>query len=172
MKQTLNIMEMIKIPKEEWLEDGPVLPIEFSRISSDGRVTLVIDKEAEPISVLWAKMKQDSLMDAVYLLAKREGTKCENIHNVAVDETANDDSKKIIIRWLEEKEFDAAIWTGLKPKGEGGGRPSDDEIIKHLKNLNECDKRRAEEYIRRAPEQITTAYRTKIEKEFGWIPID
>jgi len=29
----------------EWQQGGPVLPIEFSRISSDGRLTLVIDTQ-------------------------------------------------------------------------------------------------------------------------------
>lgn len=163
----------LNIQKEKWLEDGPVLPIEFSRISSDGRVTLVIDKQAASVNVLWAEMEQDNQKEAVCLLAKREGTKCENIHSVAVDETTNDDIKTIIINWLKETGFDAAIWTGLTPKEENSKkRPSDVEIVKHLKNLDECDKKRAGEYIRRAPAQITTAYRTRIEKEFGWTPID
>lgn len=29
--------------QSEWNEDGPTLPIAFSRISKDGRLTLVID---------------------------------------------------------------------------------------------------------------------------------
>jgi hypothetical protein len=29
----------------DWKRGGPVLPIEFSRVSSDGRLTLVIDEQ-------------------------------------------------------------------------------------------------------------------------------
>ena len=30
--------------KGQWKKNGPVLPIEFSRVSRDGRLTLVIDE--------------------------------------------------------------------------------------------------------------------------------
>ena len=35
-----------------WTDGGPILPIEFSRISDDGRLTLVIDDVMEPMCQL------------------------------------------------------------------------------------------------------------------------
>ena len=40
---------------------GPMLPIEFSRVALDGRVTLVIDPEAAPIRTFWAPLAVESL---------------------------------------------------------------------------------------------------------------
>ena len=37
-----------------WKEDGPILPIEFARISKDGRLTLVITKNGTKVPVLYA----------------------------------------------------------------------------------------------------------------------
>ena len=46
--------------RNKWYEDGPILPIEFSRISDDGRVTLIIDKSGTPVRTLWALMTSTS----------------------------------------------------------------------------------------------------------------
>lgn len=37
----------LKIKTEDWFSGGPILPIEFVRISTDKRVTLVIDEESK-----------------------------------------------------------------------------------------------------------------------------
>src|SRR5690348_5301348 len=34
--------------QREWFKDGPFAPIEFTRKSTDGRITLVIDPSAHP----------------------------------------------------------------------------------------------------------------------------
>jgi hypothetical protein len=49
--------------------------------------------------------------------------------------------------------------------------PTSDEIVAYLGNLPSEKKKRAEEYIRRAPPQIDTPYRRRIEAEFGWTPV-
>ncbi len=167
----------LKIPKSKWNVGGPFLQIEFSRISSDDRVTLVIDENAEvkEVRVLWAKLKNvNNLDDAIYLLAKREGTKCKNIHysiNGKIHKDVSGRNKKKIVMWQERKKLDVVIWTGLKPKNRSGNRRSSvDDIIQHLNSLDQCDKKRAEEYIRRTPIQIDTIYRKRIEAEFNWTP--
>jgi hypothetical protein len=40
----------------EWNENVPPLPIEYARKSLDGRLTLVIWEQAQPVKTLWAKM--------------------------------------------------------------------------------------------------------------------
>ena len=45
---------------------------------------------------------------------------------------------------------------------------NDDNVISYLSNLDSDRKRRAEEYIRRAPRQIRTSMRSIIEERLGW----
>ena len=48
-----------------WKENGPVLPIEFARISKDGRLTLVITPNGTEVPTLYAVSSFDSLNLAV-----------------------------------------------------------------------------------------------------------
>ena len=41
-----------------WKENGPVLPIEFARISKDGRLTLVITPNGTEVPTLYAVMSR------------------------------------------------------------------------------------------------------------------
>src|SRR5580693_6858747 len=59
--------------RREWFKDGPFVPVEFARQSSDGRMTLVIDRRAAPIRVLWAHMVPVELSVARDALRDREG---------------------------------------------------------------------------------------------------
>src|SRR6266545_5049596 len=52
----------------QWFEDGPFVPIEFTRQSSDGRMTLVIDPRSARVRVLWAHMVPLDLGAAVRAL--------------------------------------------------------------------------------------------------------
>ena len=44
-----------------WKENGPVLPIEFARISQDGRLTLVITPNGTEVTTLYSVSSFDSL---------------------------------------------------------------------------------------------------------------
>jgi len=163
----------LNIPSEEWHEDGPALPVEFSRKSSDGRMTLIIDEQASPQVVLWAELKQEDLDDARCLLARREGTKFKNIHFARVGDSSGNSSEinSKVANWLKIKDLDVAIWTGLSYGG-NGERPGASQVIEHLQKLKGCGRERAEKYVRKAPVQIDTEYRRKIEAKLGWTPRD
>lgn len=158
--------------QNEWFQDGPLLPVEFTRKSDkgNGRITLIIDDAANPIRSLWALMTTNDLNVAKESLKDREGTSEENIHSVIANEKTDTPLKETIQKWLASKDLDAAIWTGLS-YFEKNIRPTIDDVLKHLKGLDYKAWKHAEEYIRKAPKQIDTDYRRRIEKEFGWTPI-
>ena len=54
-----------------WHTDGPQLPVEFTRVSSGERLTLVVTEGAPPVTILWAALAVSSLGDAMNALAKR-----------------------------------------------------------------------------------------------------
>lgn len=59
----------------DWQRGGPVLPIEFSRVSSDGRLTLVIDEaNGAEVATRYVVSARDKVSNAVEDLRKREGT--------------------------------------------------------------------------------------------------
>lgn len=63
----------------EWNTDGPLLPIEFARVSGGNRLTLVLVDNVPLQPALWAITRKASLAEAVTDLATREGTPASNI---------------------------------------------------------------------------------------------
>jgi hypothetical protein len=159
--------------RREWFADGPILPIEFTRKSNDGRLTLVISETAQPVRTLWALMATDNLETAKNSLMIREGISAANLNvsigAVSVIENTDDVIKNVIKNWAIELGLDAVIWTSLKSKfKEVGVAPSLEEAVFYLRSLDVNKRSIAEEYIRKAPKQIDTEFRRKFEIEFGW----
>jgi hypothetical protein len=160
--------------RREWFIDGPLLPIEFVRQSSDGRLTLVLTNSAKPVRTLWALMATEDLKDAKESLRVREGipkSKLEtSITSVLKDEEIADSIKQTIQNWLKTSNLDAAIWTSLPPKfnGEDDKEPTLTQAIEYLQTLDVNTRMTAEKYIRRSPKQIDTEFRRKFETVFGW----
>src|SRR5467141_640090 len=62
----------------KWFDDGPMLPIEFARQSSDGRITLVLVPPTFPfVRCLWKPMSVRKLTEARTALGHRESSKSE-----------------------------------------------------------------------------------------------
>ena len=159
-----------------WKENGPVLPIEFARISKDGRLTLVITPNGTDVPTLYAVSSFDSLDLAVLNLAVREGSGRKSIGYY--DKTKDEFSpiefpyKDNIKNWIQTSDFDAVIWTNLPEKlnleNMTKTEKDPDGRINYLQNLKGSESALAEEYIRNTPKQIATKYRTQIIKTLGW----
>lgn len=146
-----------------WLPDGPLLKLEFSRVSEtrDGALTLVIDDEnGEACPVSYVLSKRQELDDAVCDLRCRESTILKRIGFYQVDGTRAGkphvpDSIKI---WAFELQIDAVVWTGLSSnfQEKTGNDFSVGSAMDHLKNLSPEGKSQAKEYFSRAPDFIDT----------------
>jgi hypothetical protein len=76
-----------------------------------------------------------------------------------------------LAKWSESKDIKCVIWTNLSPKfNDIEGIPSEELIISYLQSLLGRERENAKEYVQRAPKQIDTQYRRKIEAVLGWEP--
>ena len=158
----------------DWGADGPYLPIEFTRESSDRRITLVLTPEVEDVRSLWTLLGVTSANDAVEALARRE--KCP-VSRIGLWTPASDDgsdSEMRIGRWARDQSFDGVVWTALGPgfQSSPGTVPSVEEVLSHLRSLTGTERDRAEAYVRKAPAQINTTYRGHIQAELDWLSVD
>jgi len=164
-----------------WNEDGPILPIEFTRISKDGRLTLVIIENGTKVPVLYTLSNYHNLEEAILNLAVREGSGRNSIGSY--DKSKDTFSSKFLFKdeiknWIKNTDFDAVIWTNLgenwnikNDKGDIVRQIEPERRIEYLKELKGHTSAIAEEYIRRTPHQIVTAFRKKIESELNWTVI-
>lgn len=157
----------------EWKPDGPALPIEFARQSRDKRITLVICDGAPAVTVLWAALDVKTLDDAKQALASREGVSQTNIkHSIGWWLPASASlhpGAAAVDKWAGARQIEGVVWTALKPKiGNDYRMPTCKEVIQHLVDLEGVERTAAEDYIRLAPRQIMTPYRTAIEQALGW----
>jgi len=168
-KRTLRIVG-------DWQPGGPVLPIEFSRISGDGRLTLVIDPQnGAPVTTLFARSEFENLNDAIANLRERENNPpTDRIGYVnLVASTERDYSRRhhpaacdVINAWAQAHDWQAVIWTALIPNFESNGRPSFSvsAAVAYVASLEGESKALALQYIQRAPAEVDTPVRRAIAK--------
>jgi len=146
------------------------LPIEFSRVSRDGRLTLVIDPlHGVPVATRFAPSAFTNLNDAIANLREREGTSSERIGYVnLVADTERDYSRRHhpvasddIKAWAQANGWQAVIWTALISNFESEGRPpfSVPAAVAYVNGLTGEAKARALEYLQRAPAEVDTPVR-------------
>lgn len=161
----------------EWHDDGPKLPLEFSRISKDARLTLVLDPDpaCTILPTLHRKSSRSCLMDAAADLRDRENTVIKHIGFVTTDGKTSSLSKypeqfnadDTVRAWLAKtKAYDAAVWTALPPNfGAQRKQFTNDAATDYLLALPEIVRTHAFDYIRKAPIQIATAFRRHLAKK-------
>jgi hypothetical protein len=161
----------------DWQADGPVLPLEFSRISESraGALTLVLDQQNGGASrVAWAYSKRTNVEEAVSDLMSREGTKeTRNIGRIDLrngEEYRGDERRTVTIAaWAREKGLSSVIWTGFPSNFEvKTGHPfSIATATIYLQSLNPEGRHKATEYIFSAPPFVQTKLRAALLRE-GW----
>lgn len=146
-----------------WLRGAPILLIEFSRVSSDGRLTLVIERDGMEIVTRFAVSWRSDLMDAVEDLRCREGpTRREYIGDVVAATHAEPRSiPERIAAWRTGAGLDAAMWTAPPAdfQEKQGVLFSVPVAIEYLTGLSGTKQQKAVEYIVCAPEKVQTPLR-------------
>jgi hypothetical protein len=159
---------------EPWQYDGPILRIEFSRVSCSrlGALTLVVDDECgSPVKVAWCRSTRQAIEDAICDLLSREGTTFENIGHVRVNPLhpplAGLPQQNVIIDWARQKNLDVVIWTALKSNFSKKTQRqfSVDAAVAYVKTLSPSGKAKAAEYVWRAPDFVQTPVRSALQQE-------
>lgn len=112
---------------------------------------------------------------AVIALEEREETLPKNRKKHIGIWTVSQDNPPLIEdlpAWAQENHVDAVVWTNLPRKfHESGICATAEEIVTYLGGLTGTKRENAEEYVRKAPVQIATAYREAIAESLGWTPL-
>lgn len=163
-----------------WRLNGPRLPIEFARISKDGRLTLVIYPDSEDQPTYWAVSEFKRLDEVRRNVSERERAKLADIHYIIRNgEAMRRITPGVMQRmkdWLvKHDDLQGVVWTGLrsnwKEKRERDFTPEDG--VQYLRELKPVGDRvstiydRAREYVRNTPPQIQTEVRRRMRAQ-GW----
>lgn len=160
-----------------WNRDGPMLPIEFARESAGRKITLVICKNAPGVQTLWTLLEAEDVAAAKQQLGLREfeAAKPKWIEvNIGFWDrwsgASHGEGERAIAAWADVRDLAGVVWTNLDFgfKVSRGVMPCAEEIVAHLLKLDGADRAAAEEYVRRAPDQIDTEYRRLIASELNW----
>lgn len=154
---------------QEWSLAGPILPLEFTRISETRKnaLTLVIDPtHGADCQVAYTVSTRRSPADAIADLRCREGTILKRIGSYVSGERAAN-LPPGIVDWAKERDFDAVVWTDLPSNfSELKKREfSIEAAIEHLQMLTPEGKAAAAEYIWRAPAFVNTKLRAALQTQ-------
>ena len=178
---------LVRDPRElktaaKFAADGPLLPVEFCRISADGRLTLAIDETFGAMCKTYAAPSAfDNLDAAVENLRLVEGA---SARGVGFADTASGKQSAVAVErhpqvvatiaaWAESLDYDAAIWTALASNfdrwGKGGEPFSLTAAIRYLETLERDDPvkfAQALAYVRDAPPEVETPVREEVAKRW------
>jgi hypothetical protein len=147
-----------------WFTTGPILPLEFSRVSGNKKLTLVIDdKSGNNVTTFYATSAFKVLSEAVENLRERENASIDNIGSLERDGPAVNVPRPIA-EWLMRSDCDAVVWTSSPPNFEEalGVCFSINAALNYLDSLDAKTRAGAIEYFEKTPPQINTPLRTKL----------
>ena len=157
---------------EPWQDNGPVLSLEFSRVSAsrDGALTLVIDPEnGVPVRVAWCLSRRRTIGKAIEDLRQREQTPNRDSvgwHAMGGHGNCHDPGSLAAIRvWANERSLGFVVWTDLRSNfaAKVGERFSVDAAMRYLDGLKHDTRIKAIEYVRRAPPFVRTPVRAAVD---------
>lgn len=159
-----------ELPREGiWQMGGPSLLLEFSRVSMDCRLTLVIDPtNGQQAPTRFVMSPRADIDDTICDLRVRECTTTRNIGFVDVREDADRARDAnvcgAIKAWCQGQGLDGVVWTDLAPnfKEQTGTAYSVDKAVEYLKRLPKAGREAAYRYIRNAPDEVVTPLRTRL----------
>jgi hypothetical protein len=161
-----------------WQSDGPRLPIEFARISRNGRPSLVIyeaypdGRKTEDVEVLWVEAADIDSEAARKNLAYRENPDLERHENepdfperlagtaalVRVsDPDSPDEYVERIKSWARPKGLDAVVWTALESNWDDSDHPPPEPFRSLVPQQFSCDSLKI--YLKRLQEKQTDTTR-------------
>jgi hypothetical protein len=159
---------------------GPSLPLEFSRVSLDRRLTLVIDEErGTPCTTYVAPSPFLDLDQAIDNLRRREnmpgagGIGFVDTHDHRRSDTAWERHPRAVLaieHWAMRYGYRAAIWTALASNfhepGKGGGPFSVEAALDYLATLDAEQLAQALKYFRNAPPEIRSPLRDAVDQRW------
>lgn len=158
----------------QWYFDGPLLRLEFSRISvrRDRALTLVLERAiGAECQVAYTISRREAPQHAIEDLRIREGATSEQ---VGVYRKKSDRSDKggsvpdVIRNWADSTDFDVVIWTALPNNFQELSSTSEPfsipAAIAHLQSLPSHAQICAAQYVFEAPSFIRTPLRTHLEQ--------
>jgi hypothetical protein len=157
--------------KGPWFTDGPFIHVEFLRKSDDERVTLVLEESAPPVRSLWAVMAVNDLAKARECLRERERVFQSNQAKHIKAWSKREDGPALIVelpKWAESRGIDSVVWTALPENLGPANDQTAEKVLTHLKALTGEERDNAERYFRRAPAQVDTPIRRRVEADLGW----
>lgn len=159
---------------DEWRYDGPLLNLEFTRVSKSrmGALTLVIDpKHGSPVTVAWCLSKRADPADTAADLRCREGCSIKHVARLDLPlpqtDLPREQAARVIAAWAQDRRFDSVIWTALEANFESVVQTpfSVSSAVCYLQALPVAAKVKAAEYVWRAPEFAQTPLRKALETE-------
>jgi len=163
-----------ELPREgTWQKDGPTLPIEFSRVSKDARLTLVIDENnGAEVVTRFVHSPRTLIVDAIDDLARREGTGKKGIGFIdlvagrsSVETVRSHAATCAAVRiWAQNQNITGVVWTALDPnfRPETGNDFTVENAIAYLQRLPASACAVALHYINSAPAEVVTPVRTAV----------
>jgi hypothetical protein len=167
----------------DFAPNGPLLPIEFCRVSRDGRLTLVVDETFGAVCTSHSVASGITDLDeAIDNLRLAEGA--PNARQIGFVEPASGRRSDIaaerhpqvieaISAWAAANGYDAAIWGALASNfdepGRGGEPFSVTAALRYLEALESRDAAgfaAALAYMRKAPIEVETPVREEVDKRW------